>query len=581
MLYCNVIHKTSANLEALSFQQTEAHKLGIKTTVLVTYDNLFSDEVVSYCKEQKRTFGDEIGLYVFLEGEVFNKKFKTREFMLHLLPMDKQTEILTEFFEKFNEVFGYYPVSVGTYYLSSQTLMWMHEHYPTVKIAIINCFEEGVHMYHGNVHWWNLFNEGSPWTAYYPSKANSMCPARSMDEAVGIIGVPHLNRDMLMAYLGRDDCYSSHSANMQRGKINVGNKCDYIYDFLDEWIAQGEFNDDVYYNTLVSPGWLMEGRNFEETQADSRDLYIQTLESYRKKTDEGKLTLCTMAEYADIHNSKTGNVTKTDANLWHDLLYGTKREIFWYASSEYRAALDLNGGGAIVDLRPYAGRLVVNPGKGTDVMWDGTYPFALHYLHRLSLHTCIVGDASITNAIMSKPGDSNLLSARTSGSVRRLENGDVTLTLEPAEIFSKGAYILVKSEFTFKADGRICMSREIADCPDANENYDVCEYFKGTYGTNEYPKDLTGIELYIKNGDAAVDSISAEYLDRKIVSDTATAVGARIPQLNSVMEFSSESKAEYEADEGYMFWPYYSMKVIHKNVKKGEVVKTWLKIREI
>ncbi len=580
MLYCNVIHKTSDKLEPMMFQQEQAHKLGIRTTMLISYDNLFSEEVISYCKEQKATYGDEVGMYILLIGKIFNEKFKTREYMLHLLPMETQKAILTEFFEKFNEVMGYYPKSIGTYYLSSQTLEWIHENYPSVKIAIINCFEEGVHMYHGNVHWWNLFNEGSPWSAFYPSKANSMCPARSLEESVGIIGVPHLNRDMLMAYIGRDDCYSSHSANMQRGKVNVGNKCDYIYDFLDEWIVQGEINDDVYYNTLVSPGWLTEGCNFEETMEDSRDLYVQTLQSYRTKADEGKLTLCTMSEYADIHNAKASNVTKTDANLWHDLLYGTKREIFWYASSEFRAALDINAGGAIVDLRPYAGRLVVNPGKDTDAMWDGSYPFALQYLHRLSLHTCLVGDSELSNAIMSKPGEANLLSARTTAKAKRLDNGDVVLTLEPAEIFSKGAYISVKSEFTFKADGRICMSREIVDCPDG-QTYDVCEYFKGTYGTNEYPKDISGTELYLKDGENLLESITEGYLDRKIVSDKATVVGAKVPQLNTVMEFSGEDNPTLEADEGYMFWPYYSMKVIHKNVKKGEVKKTWLQIKEI
>ena len=90
-------------------------------------------------------------------------------------------------------------------------------------------------MYDGNRHSWNLFCEGSPWSAYYPSNKNSMCPAMNEDEAIGIVGIPHLNRDMLMAYIGRDDCFSSHSANVQRGLVNEGKKCKYLYDFFDEW----------------------------------------------------------------------------------------------------------------------------------------------------------------------------------------------------------------------------------------------------------------------------------------------------------------------------------------------------------
>ena len=72
------------------------------------------------------------------------------------------------------------------------------EKYPSVKIAIISCFEEGIKMFAGCDYSWYLFSEGGPWSAYYPSKANSLCPAKNKDEAIDIIGVPHLNRDMLM-----------------------------------------------------------------------------------------------------------------------------------------------------------------------------------------------------------------------------------------------------------------------------------------------------------------------------------------------------------------------------------------------
>ena len=74
--------------------------------------------------------------------------------------------------------------------------------------------------------------------------------------------MPHLSRDMLMSYLSRDDYFSSHTANMQRGLLNEGKECQYIYDFLDEWLKQEQYNDVVYFNNYTGAGWLNDGRNY-------------------------------------------------------------------------------------------------------------------------------------------------------------------------------------------------------------------------------------------------------------------------------------------------------------------------------
>lgn len=97
-----------------------------------------------------------------------------------------------------------------------------------------------------------------------------------------------------MSYLSRDDYFSAHTANMQRGKLNRGKKCQYIYDFLDEWLAQDKYNDTVYFNNYTGSGWLNEDRNFEETSEVSKDLYRQCIDYYKKKSDEGKLQVMTM-----------------------------------------------------------------------------------------------------------------------------------------------------------------------------------------------------------------------------------------------------------------------------------------------
>lgn len=572
MLYCNVIHKIGNvssegfTLESLKFQQDAAHNLGIKTTLLISYGALFDERYTKYFSEQSENFGDEIGINMqFLSEKKYLSLSKTREPQLHLLPFGEQKKIVEEHFERFKAVFGFYPKSAAFYYLSSPILVWMKEKYPDFKTAIMNCFEEGIHMYDGNRHGWNLFCEGSPWGAYYPSRKNSMCPAYDKEDAIGIVALPHLNRDMLMAHIGRDDCFSSHSANVQRGMVNDGKKCKYLYDFFSEWEKQSNYNKAVYYNTLVSSSWLEEGKNFEETAEDSRDLYIQTLKIYKDSEEGGRTKICTMSEYADIHNKLCGYDT-ADVNLWNDLLMGSKRQMFWLSRSDYRLTVDPNLGGAIVDLRPYAGRIEVVPGPSGGAMWTGSYPYALHYWHRDSYHTCFINGE-------------NLFEHRTTASAEVKENGDTYLTLEPTELESDGFSFEVQSRFVIKKDGRISIIRKIISPSDADKEYNIKEQFRGTKGTGVLPEDYKGTRLYTDNGGDEL-SLTANYEDRAITSDKASLVGCTVSGLNTSFELSSDDKnTVFTAEEGYMFHPYYTLTCEHKAVKAGEEVVTWLTVK--
>lgn len=568
MMYCNIIHKMSDedSMEALRFQQNTAHELGLKTTILISYDDLFREESILYCKEQNLQYGDEIGCNMStLQGVEYKKLLNTRELQLHLLSFENQKTVVKAIFEKFRAVFGYYPVSIATYYCSAPILKWIKENYPCVKAAIINCFEEGIHMYDGNRHGWNLFCEGSPWGAYYPSVKNSMCPADSKEDAIGIVGLPHLNRDMIMAHIGRDDCFSSHSANVQRGMVNKGKKCEYLYDFFYEWQKQCNYNNLVYYNTLVGSRWLCEGHNFEETEEDSRDLYRQTLQIYKDNVDAGKLVVCTMSEYADIHIEKCPYTT-VDINHWHDLLFGSKRELFWYSSSNFRMTVDPNLGGAIVDLRPYVGRLRVVPGLDSKNMWQGSYPYALHNWHRGSYHTCIVGG-------------NDLYEHRTTADVKKLDNGEILLTMNPVEIDIEDDEVSVVSSFLFKKDGRVRIGRKILSSTNPEKEYSLQEKFIGSVGTGVLPEDFRGTQMSVKKGNEHL-VISTNYEDRIISMEDAESVSAFLPQLNTTITlFPETNETLCTAEEGYMFYPYYTLVCEHKAVKMGEEAVTWLEIK--
>ena len=46
-------------------------------------------------------------------------------------------------FNRFKEVFGFYPASTGAYYMDAELVSYIKEKYPSVKCAVATCWEEG------------------------------------------------------------------------------------------------------------------------------------------------------------------------------------------------------------------------------------------------------------------------------------------------------------------------------------------------------------------------------------------------------------------------------------------------------
>ena len=573
MLYCNIIHRTCE--EALSseliFQQDTAHEFGFKTTLMATYSSFWQDDVIQYYKDQNKKYKDEIGYFCQpLEGEKYKELTGTDD-PFWLLNSDIKKKYINSAMNLFKETYGYYPKSIAAYYFDAETLLYIKNNFPSVKIAIVNCFDEGVHMYTGCLNSWYLFTEGGPWSAYYPSKINSMCPAESAEDSIGIIGVPHLNRDMLLSYTSRDDYYSSHTVNMQRGKVNKGTDCRYIYDFLDEWIKQAEYNNGhAYYNLYAGPSWLSRGYEGESDEV-CRNLYRQAIAYYRKKSDEGSLTVLTMGEYADWHAENVA-VNNNDVILWKDLLCKSKRQMFWAVNSSYRAAIDPNVCGAVVDLRPYAGKISCEIGADSENLWDSSYPFALSSEHRNSFYTCEIEVKGIKT---------NLLEYRTTAEIETNANKKI-LRLMPKKIEVGDTELVIQTIYTVDDSNVIQIERKLISSSAPNEPVAFTEIFKGCYGTTQYPMNLKGTMLSLKDKDKnTIHKIIYEHKQRKYKSENAHYAACTVPMLKTEFVLHCKNNFDYmEIEEGRMFEPYYTLKGT-KIINTGESADICLTINKI
>ncbi len=570
MLYCNIIHRTEGNYirDSLRFQQDVAHELGFQTTLLATYRVFFNPEMIEYCKSQRDIYGDELGYFCHpLEGPQYKALTGTDD-PVWLQPFENKKKYFDDVMTRFQNTFGCHPKSIAAYYLDAKTLRYIKENYPSVKISIVNCFDEGVHMYTGCLNSWYLFCEGGPWTAYYPSKANSMCPATSWEEAIGIIGVPHLNRDMLMAYTSRDDYYSSHSANMQRGKANKHDQCDYLYDFFDEWIHQAQMNGHGYYNIYAGASWLERGYE-DETAEMSQSLYRQSLAYCKQKQDEGLVRVLTMGAYADWHEANVA-ANANDVVLWKDLLCKSKRQLFWAVNPHYRLAVDPNIGGAIVDLRPYAGRFPKETGPDCLNSWDGSYPFVISNEHRNSFHTCEIQVGS---------AKTNLMEYRTTATVEKLSEQVYQLILKPITVELGDVEVTVQTVYTVDGTDSIRISRKLLHISDPNAQVTLTEMVKASYGTTQYPEDLRGAELSLLDpAGICLASIPYEYRQRTETAENAASARCHLPMLNTELILSGDF-SRMQVEEGRMFDPFYTLKG-SAEFKEGEGMEVCLQIKQ-
>jgi hypothetical protein len=576
----NLIHRADRSpekFEALKFQQKLAHQIGLKTTVLVTYQAMFNKDITDYLKKDQQEYDDEIGIH--LEGikcDEFREKFKMEERALYLYSFEMKKKILTEIFRKFEEIFGFLPNSLGSYYLDARTLNWIKEEYPVVKTSIVSCFEEGVHMFAGNKNQWYLFSEGGPWGVYYPSQNNSFCPAKDADDAVDIVALPHLNRDMLLALTSRDDYFSSHPANIIRGKANNGPDSPYIYKFIDKWIEQLKYNQVVYYNVFVSPSWMVDGNNFEVPSEYARKMYKKTLEYLKFKVKEELVEDMTVNDFGEYYR-KQAEYGAADINLWDDILCGSKRQMFWYLNPYFRIAVDPNIGGSICDLRPYAGQVDKNLGPDTENLANGNYPFLISAEHRGgtnggSIHTCKINYKGKTVSLLDYRTQSNIT-----------QNGDETvLELDPIKIEIADLKFKLLSKYTFNNDNRIMIERKIEDLSEPDAEVELIEFHRGCWGTTQYPEDMRGIKLGIKAGrDKNEELISYNYQSRRLEKKNPGELSAGIAQVQSKITLEAINIVDKGfVEEGYLFRPFYTLK-LKKTLKEGDRLNSCLKIEKI
>ncbi|HHW23431.1 MAG TPA: hypothetical protein GXX26_11215 [Clostridiaceae bacterium] len=562
------------SLDIFKLQQEIAHENGLKTTIQMTYSSLFNDEAIELAKEHHEKYGDEIGLTLLgLPCREFREKYKTKDFCIWMFSPEDKKSIVNDVFEKFYEVFGFYPESTGSYYMDAELINYIKEKYPTVKCAVASCWEEGPKAYRTCNNSWYTFLDGGPWNPWIPSKQNTHAPAANESEDSGIVAIPHLSRDLLACFDGNGSNFGTHPQNVLRGMIYKDGEYPYLYNLIDQYRSLEKYNNGFAYNMMfVGPGWMNKMGRWEAPYELLVKSYRDGMAYYASLKEKGELVDMTMSEFADWFRENK-SYTEPQCALWKDILYGSEKQLFWYADPFMRTCVDMNQGGALIDLRPYVAKLKRPVGIDTGNVHDASYPYLIQSMYRAGYFTHYAGEGSIKSCKISYKGEEvDLCLCRTKARFTK-DGKDRILTLDPVDIEFSDLTIKLASTFTFTENtGEIKISRKIIESSNPEAKVTVNEYMTACYGTTEYPEDMTGIRLICK-GENETKEINYRYRCREETVERVVIVQAVVPQVNTrvtMMPLNGEMTGYIR--EGYAFSPMYTLGLTNELSKNEEMI---------
>jgi hypothetical protein len=583
MIRLNILHRTDPGERYSIFQRQQdlVHDNGLKASIFMHYFDLFDDKIVADALAYQKEFGDEIGLALHrLSGPDGLTELAHGLDHIWLFEESEKREILEKVLGKFKEVFGHMPTSVTSYHFDSTSLRILKELAPEVEAIVGGCFEEGVRVFHGCNHSWYLFNEGMPWGPWQPSKGHSLRPASSDEDWAGVVAVPHLVRDMTLAYEGRNDFWASHPPNIIRGMGNDASYCPYDLNLIDQYRMQADFNGHAYYNTFVSTQWLTWNHNSEYPPEVAWALYIKQIEYFAQLKRAGELDDLTLTDYARWHKSNR-SYSEAEVYLAKEMLYNSKKHYVWYIDTDLRALVDTNQGGSIGDIRAYVGRIDGATGPDTSNRENGAYPYLVQSQYRTGVANHYA-DGSRTTLLVKKGSETvDLCEVETKVASLDKNSDSATLELTPAIVkFKDGSRVEIVTTYRFENGGKITLDRKASGDV---QGVTATELFKGAPGKTEYPIDLHGIELLLnKGGNLSTQPYS--YRRKALTQQAPDSVGARIPQVQTEVLMQpvggSDSCLSGTARDGHIYEPYFALELTY-SLEKSNTFTTCLTFKKL
>lgn len=197
------------SLASLENQYKAVNDFNMPATWLLQYDAIKDDEIINVVR--LFNINQEKGLFLEVSEDLAKdarvlyphavKWSDPSALFLSGYARKDREKIIDTLFDSYKNNFGYYPQSVGSWWIDSYSLNYMKEKYD-IKVALIVADQQTTDNYGVWGQWWGV--------PYYPSVANILVPPQNLQEKQDIVVLQWAQRDLSLAY-GESPKYSNYS----------------------------------------------------------------------------------------------------------------------------------------------------------------------------------------------------------------------------------------------------------------------------------------------------------------------------------------------------------------------------------
>lgn len=308
----------TASLEA---QYLEVQKRNLAATWLLSYDVILDPGIVSVAKTMDKS--QELGLFLEITPHfssdadvVYNKTdswHRANSVFLSGYTQEDRRKLIGKAFEKFKQFFGFYPVSVGAWWIDSYSLDYMKAKYNiTANLTVADQFATDGYQVWGQ--YWS--------TPFYPSKLHAGIPASNADSKLDLVTMQWAARDPLNGY--------------GKGGASLFSTQDYFeIGYFQKLIAlYAKSNGNKF-------GQITVGLEGDFPQDAYEGFFASQLNKVKEEKERGSIIVVTMKDFSDWYRRSFPTLSPVQIIQSDDFL-GKAVKSIWYNSPKFRINLVYN-----------------------------------------------------------------------------------------------------------------------------------------------------------------------------------------------------------------------------------------------
>ena len=324
------LFQTTAN------ELAQLNEYGFRGTFLLQYDALVDSAYQQLMKEAKEN-GHEVGAWweitephVRDAGMIWRGRYPwdwhaNVGFATGYSPEERE-RLVDTYMNRFHEIFGSYPESVGSWFIDAHTLQYFSDKYGIT--ASCNCKDQ--YGTDGYTLWGGYWNQ-----AYYPSRVNAYMPAQTSEGQIPVPVFRMLGSDPVLQYDNALDSRVQGVITLEpvyTGNGGGGGNRQWI-----EWFLPAMANSKSLGFNYIQAGQ----ENSFGWEAMKNGLTMQ-MPIIRQLADEGKVRVETLAESGRWFKERYPLTPATSVTVDDDFLHDG-RSAAWYDSRFYRIGLFWEG----------------------------------------------------------------------------------------------------------------------------------------------------------------------------------------------------------------------------------------------